>query len=164
MKEFELGAFALHLVEVAVKEEIALRAGLRKCAEAIESTAKSEIGHYQPEVAYFPAWEQLAPQTLKFHESMGVGDSPLMVTGELYASIDHTVSGFEAAIGSTSDIMVYQELGTDRIPPRPVLGPAAIRNHAKIAGILGAAAAEGILYGAQGAGFARLQDEVKGKE
>src|SRR5277367_378242 len=122
MKEFHsIAQFIEHLALMAAAETLELHHGLEKCAKAIEKTAKDEIGHYQDQVAYFPAWEQLKPATLDYHERMGVGDSPLIVTGELYASIGHQVQALEAAIGSTSDIMVYQELGTDKIPPRPVL-------------------------------------------
>ena len=149
MKEFsDIGQFIAHLATMAAAETVALHHGLEKCAVAIEKTAKSEIGYYQPQVGYFAAWDPLAPETLKHHEYMGVGDSPLIVTGELYASLDHKTAELEAVIGSTSDIMVYQELGTEKIPPRAVLGPAAIRNESLIIKTLGQAAAEGLLYGA----------------
>ena len=34
------------------------------------------------------------------------------------------VEELEAEIGSDSQIMVYQEFGTSKMPPRPVMGPA----------------------------------------
>jgi hypothetical protein len=51
--------------------------------------------------------------------------------------------------------MVYQELGTDRIPPRPVLGPAAYKNKDKIERILGEAVVHAMEYGAAAA-FVKL--------
>jgi len=148
MKQFSsIGAFLGHLATVAAHENVALHKGLEKCAVAVEKTAKEEIGHYQDQVEYFPAWVSLAPSTLKHHESMGVGDSPLLVTGELYSTLGHETQGLEAAVGSTSEVMVYQEVGTPEIPPRAVLGPAAIRNKELIQKTLGKAAAQGLLYG-----------------
>ncbi|MFD2271416.1 hypothetical protein ACFS07_10450 [Undibacterium arcticum] len=72
----------------------------------------------------------------------------MLRSGKLRASISHQIHGLEAVVGSDSDIMVYQELGTEHIPPRAVLGPAAIRNKELILKTLGKAAAEGLLYGA----------------
>ena len=67
---------------------------------------------------------------------MGVGDTPLLVTGELYASIEHEVEGNEAVIGTKLEIGEYQEFGTKNIPPRPFMGPAAFNNQAKIKKIM----------------------------
>lgn len=143
-----IGSFIAHLAKAEIAETLELHAAMKKAAMAVEKTAKEEIGHYQPEVEYFPGWVQLAPSTLEYHDRMGVGDSPLLVTGELYASIGHEVQALDAFVGSTSDVMVYQELGTEKIPPRPVLGPAALRNKEKIEKLIGLAAAAGLLYGA----------------
>jgi len=41
--------------------------------------------------------------------------------------------------------MVYQELGTETIPPRAVLGPAAIHNKDRIEIILGSAVIAGLI-------------------
>jgi hypothetical protein len=43
--------------------------------------------------------------------------------------------------------MAYQEFGTPTIPPRPVIGPAAFRNKAKIMKIIGASAVLGMTNG-----------------
>ena len=150
MKEFtHIGQMVTHLAEMAAAEVLALHHGLKKCAVAVEETARSEIGHYQGEVAPFAGWTELADSTKADRLAKGFTENdPLLRTGQLRDSISHQVGGLEAVIGSTSDIMVYQELGTDRIPPRAVLGPAAIRNKELIMRILGRAAAEGLLYGA----------------
>lgn len=155
MREFSMTGFAAHLLEMAAAEENALRAGLKKCAQAIEKTAREEIGTYQPEVGPFNAWPALEDSTIKQHERMGAGDTPLLVTGELRDTLGYQVEGNKAVIGSTSDLMVYQELGTPTIPPRPVLGPAAISNKELIEHTMGHAAA-GMLYGA-GAAWTDLE-------
>lgn len=137
MKEFgDIGSFITHMavIEVAVHEQI--HHGLEEAAQLIEKTAKEAIGHYQEAMGPFPAWDQLAPSTLAYHASMGVGDSPLIVTGELYASIQHETDGSEAVIGSKMDIAGYQEFGTEKIPPRPFMGPAVFTNKAKIEHIM----------------------------
>jgi len=148
MIEFSnMAAFAAHLVSLEVAVAKSMQHSLESAARVIETEAKAEIGYYQPEVGGFDAWAQLADSTLVYHAAMGVGDTPLIVTGELYSSISHEVSGMEAVIGSTSDVMVYQELGTDRIPPRAVMGPAGVKSVERIEKILGEGAGRAIAYG-----------------
>lgn len=143
-----IGHMIAHLAVMDAQVTLQLRHGLKKCAVAIEGTAKSEFGVYQGEVAPFAGWAPLAEATQKQRVSLGyTPDDPLLRSGELHDSISHQVDGLEAVIGSESDVMVAQELGTDRIPPRAVLGPAAIRNKALIVRTLGHAVAEGLLYG-----------------
>jgi hypothetical protein len=60
------------------------------------------------------------------------------------------VQGDEAAVGSTSEIAVYQELGTEKIPPRPFLGPAAFKNKDRIEAMLGQAVVNALEYGEVG--------------
>jgi phage gpG-like protein len=146
MREFDsFGAFALHLLEREVATVVALHADLKMVAHKIEETAKEEIGHYQPEVGPFPAWAPLAESTVADRVAQGYSpDEPLLRTGDLRDSISSEVEGLEAAIGSTSDVALYQELGTSRIPPRPLLGPAAIRNERLMLTSLGAVMVNGI--------------------
>ena len=47
-------------------------------------------------------------------------------------SIEHQVHGDEANVGSNDDKAVWQELGTDKIPPRSFLGGAAVELEPKI--------------------------------
>lgn len=149
MKEFgSFGEMAMQLAEMVVAEELAFYHGLKKCAVAIEKTAKKEIGTYQDEIGHFPGWVELADSTKKDRVQKGFSENdPLERTHELENSISHEIVGREAAIGSDSDVMVYQELGTPTIPPRPVLGPAALRNKDLIIKTLGHAMAQGLLYG-----------------
>jgi len=57
---------------------------------------------------------------------------PLLRTGELRDSIEYTVSGLEGAVGSDSEIPVFQALGTSRIPPRSFLVSSAMASEDKI--------------------------------
>lgn len=125
-----------------------LRIGLELVAKKVEKDAKEEFGIYQPSIGEFPAWTPLAPATIsdKIRKGFSV-DNPLVRTGELRDSISHEVKGLTAIIGSPSIIMRYQELGTVRIPPRPVLGPAAFKNEKFIKETIGAAVVSGIMKG-----------------
>jgi HK97 gp10 family phage protein len=149
MKSFDSPLkFAEFLAASITKEHVALQSGLKACAKVIERTAKSEFGVYQKSVEHFPAWEELADSTKEDRVRQGFSENePLLRTGKLRDSISHEVSGLEAVIGSDSDVMVYQEFGTEKIPPRPVLGPAAFRNKQKIQKILGNAAITGMMGG-----------------
>lgn len=149
MRSFDsLGAFATHLVEREVATVVALQAGLHHVGKAIETSAKAEIGQYQQSAGPFPAWEVLADSTETEKARLGYEpDAPLLRTGDLRDSITHQVEGFEAAIGSEDQVMVYHEFGTTKMPPRPVLGPAAIHNKHRIEKIVGAALMAGLVEG-----------------
>jgi phage gpG-like protein len=64
---------------------------------------------------------------------------PLLRTGEMRDSIEHTVHGLEGAVGSDCEIAAFQELGTSRIPPRSFLVSSAIASEDKIHRMAGAA-------------------------
>lgn len=159
VREFmSLGDFALHLAAMATAVEVVAQQTLGKAARLIEREAKAEIGHYQPATAHFAAWAPLADATVEDRVRKGYSpDEPLLREGTLRDSIGHQVSGLEALVGSTSDIAVYQELGTSTIPPRAFLGPAAIRKKEQIEKLIGAAAANAMQYGAEGA-WTSLED------
>ena len=117
-------------------------------AVGIENTAKNKIGHYQSESGPFQEWPELADSTKADRLNKGYDpDEPLLREGTLRDSIQHEVGGLEAVIGSKSDIAAYQEFGTNRIPPRPFIGPAAFENKEKIERIIGEAAVAGIVGG-----------------
>jgi HK97 gp10 family phage protein len=143
MMEFKsFGAFAEHLLtrEVALHE--VLHVALDIAASKIEKTAKDEIGIYQPEVGPFPAWAELAEFTVQDRLAQHYSpDEPLLRDGTLRDSISYEVDGLVAVVGSTSDIAVYQEMGTVKIPPRPFLGPAAFHDEKFVLETIGAAAA-----------------------
>lgn len=143
--DITFGGLSSHLFKAIARVEITAHLGLERIGKKVEATAKEEIGTYQPAVGAFPAWAPLAEATKQDRVSQGFQeDEPLLRTGEMRDSISHQVSGHEVAIGSTSDIAVYQELGTSKIPPRPFLGPAAVRNVPTIIETLGAAVVAGM--------------------
>jgi phage gpG-like protein len=98
------------------------------CVEkAFEKEAKAAIGTYRFD------WPALQPETIA---RITTGDSPLLETGELQASIGH-VSGREGGeavgyVGTNDPVAKYHELGTRTIPPRSFLGEAAMRKEHKI--------------------------------
>lgn len=146
MKKFEsFGAFAEHMMTREVVLHEALNRGLAIAAAKINKTAQDELGIYQPEVGPFPAWPELAEFTVQDRLAQGYSpDEPLLRDGTLRDSITHEVGHLEAVVGSTSEIAVYQELGTHKIPPRPFLGPAAVHDEKFTVEIIGAAAVAAI--------------------
>jgi phage gpG-like protein len=126
MKEFgSIEAFVSHLATVAVAVREADHAILEEAAEKVEKRAKKKIGEYQDQVGPFIAWPELAEATKADRVKQGYPeDEPLLRSGEMRDSIEHTVGRDEAQIGSNNDKAVWQELGTEHIPPRSFLGGA----------------------------------------
>lgn len=148
MKEFSLTSFTTHLAEMAVNTVVSLNVGLHAAANVIEKSAKEKIGHYQGESGPFPEWAPLADATEDEKARLGYPlGAPLERTGELRDSIEHEVVGLEAVVGSKDPVAEWQEFGTDRIPPRPFIGPAAFESKDKVEGILGAATVIGLSKG-----------------
>jgi phage gpG-like protein len=143
-----LGALALHMASQEMALLVSLHEGLEKCARRVEKTAKEEIGHYQAGIGPFPAWEALADATEASKSLAGYPmDAPLLASGEMQNSITHTTHALEAIIGSTDEKMVYHEFGTPKMPARPVMGPAVLRNKEYIRRVLGAATVAGLVGG-----------------
>lgn len=148
MREFQdLTSLIAHFVTLELSIHLAAEHALEKSAVLIEKTAKEELGYYLDAVGPFPAWDQLADSTIAHHNRFGVGDTPLVLTGELYASIEHESAGSEAVIGSKMEIAAYQEFGTEKIPPRPFMGPAVFVNKEKIEKIMAHGMVEGLIGG-----------------
>ncbi|RVD77001.1 hypothetical protein [Pseudomonas koreensis] len=144
----DLGSLALHMATAEVALLASLEAGLEKCAVKIQKTAEAEIGHYQSGIGPFPSWADLAESTETQKAKMGYpADAPLEATGEMGRSFSHFTHGLEAVIGSTDKKMVYHEFGTLKMPARPVLGPAVLRNREYIRRVLGAATVGGLIGG-----------------
>jgi len=68
------------------------------------------------------------------HPVGGAHAAPWLRSGGLLDSISHQAVGAQAAVGSTSLVAVYQELGTRTDPPRPFLVPAAMAESEAAAG------------------------------
>lgn len=141
----DFAQFAAHLLTLEAKVALELHHALKQAAVAVEHTAQAEFGHYQPAVGQFEKWVPLAESTRVDRVRQGYSaDEPLLRSGALRDSVTHEVSALEAVIGSADEVMLYQELGTEKIPPRAVLGPALVRNRKKIKKLLGHAVASGI--------------------
>lgn len=149
MKEFgDLASFAAHLGAMATVVDRNLHQGLKKVAVVIETRAEAKFGDYQSGVGPFSAWAPLAESTKAERVASGfTPDDPLLRSGSLRDSVEHQVSHLEAIIGSPDERMAWQELGTDKIPPRPVLGPAAVESRREIERIVAGAAVSGLLGG-----------------
>jgi phage gpG-like protein len=98
--------------------EAAKHVALEEACRLVETRAKGLIGHPNSH------WAPLAVETLRRKDGV---NTPLLETGEMRDSIEHTVvDSNHGYVGSNSDIAVYQELGTSRgLPPRSFLGLAA---------------------------------------
>ena len=125
---------------LVVAAEHAKHEALERAALLVADEARAEIGHYQD------GWAQLAESTVEDRIHAGYApDEPLLREGDLRDSIGHKVEGNKAIVGSDSEIAVYQELGTDRIPPRSFLASAAHRKAEEVARIIGSVAVEAMV-------------------
>ena len=139
------GALARALSRTVAELPNTYSAAMRAGALAVQDDAKERIGHYQA------AWAALAPSTVAEKTRLGYaggpipggdgGDNPLLRTGETRDSIGCWSSQHEFIVGSTSDILKFQEFGTATIPPRPVLGPAMMHTMPFAVKVLGRAVA-----------------------
>lgn len=140
----------IDMVDRLAIAEVAIHTNARKALEqvgvAVERTAKSEFGDYQDAVGPFPEWAELAESTKEERVRLGFTENdPLLRTGELRDSIDHYVEELEVTIGTPSEIAEYHEFGTSKMPPRPFMGPALVRNHDTIIDKLGGAVVRGMI-------------------
>lgn len=110
-----------------------LLAAVTESAQLLEDKAKEKFGVYQDSEGTYPAWAQLKEATQRERVRQGyTANEPLLRDGTLKDSIHYSVTKLpkvvEAVVGTNNKIMVYQEMGTKDIPPRPVLGPTAYEN------------------------------------
>lgn len=144
MKKYKsFGALARKLAKVAAELPVTYADSMQISATLVKSKAKESIGHYQD------GWEKLAVSTVLDKLDSGYaavalpggdgGDNPLLRTGAMRDSITDESNALEFIVGSPSEILVYQETGTSRIPPRPVLAPALYKSVPEILQITGAA-------------------------
>lgn len=129
MKTFKnLDKFAEQMQKVAENYEKHKNYALKFIGIELQKSAKDKIGHLQPSAGHFEAWKELAESTKKEKEQLGYvynsDYNPLFRTGNLRNSIKYVVNKVTSTVyvGSSSEIMIYQEFGTQFIPPRSVLG------------------------------------------
>lgn len=137
MRDFSIAEFVFHLTAVHERLEHGDQEAMERAALVVETRAKANIGHYQDGIEPFADWASLADATRDDRVRQGFSeDDPLLRTGDLRDSIEHVAGSFEAVIGSNSEVAEYQELGTDKIPPRSFLGGAAVQTGEQVARIL----------------------------
>lgn len=133
-----LGELSAVLEKNAVKAVVAADVAMGPAARIVQKDAQRRIGEYQGAEGGFPAWDELAESTKEDRVRKGyTKNDPLLRSGDLRESITTEHSRLEAVIGSKLDIAAYQEFGTNKIPPRPFLGPAAIKTAPKVAALVG---------------------------
>ncbi|MDR3473336.1 MAG: hypothetical protein P4M09_16880 [Devosia sp.] len=138
MREFSLESFAAFATELAVAMPMAERRALELAAKVVEDEAKAEIGIYQEGAGPFGDWDELADSTKADRGRQGYPENePLLRSGEMRDSIGTVIEGHEAHVGSNDDKAVWQELGTDKIPPRSFLGHAAVTKSKEVSEIIG---------------------------
>lgn len=124
----DLDIFAREMSFASAKIAAEIEIGFHIIVKEIEETAKEEIGVYQPAVGPFEAWSPLAESTKADRVRSGyTEDDPLLRSGDLKNSLESEVVGLAAIVGTKSEIGLWHEVGTDRIPPRPFIGPAYVR-------------------------------------
>ena len=134
------------MAELPLAYSTAMEAG----ATLVHATAVAEFGHYQREdMGTLTPWEELKAATKQTHIQAIVDgeaaadageNTPLLVKGGLRESVSQEADEKGFVVGSESEIMVYQELGTPTgIPPRPVLGTALYRDTDPVLELIGSA-------------------------
>jgi phage gpG-like protein len=139
--EFDsMAALATHLAGAVVADiELANRHSLAAAAQILKDDMRGQIGEYQGALGDYPAWEPLAESTEDEKARVGApAEAPLERFGDLQKSFrSELVGNNEAIIGSTDPVMEFHEYGTSKMPPRPVVGPALLRNVDAIEKLIG---------------------------
>lgn len=149
-REFEsLEAFALHLMAAEVVWKAQRKEALAQAATLIKTDARQQIGHYQDAVGAYPEWAPLAESTEDEKARLGApADAPLRRYGDLAKSFrSQSVGDNEMIVGSIDPNMDWHEFGTSKMPPRPVLGPALLKNIEHIEKLLGGSILSAVLSG-----------------
>ena len=161
MPSFSLASFGAMLIEASAKTELD-SAVLGAACQMLWQEARDLIGHEQPE------WPALSSATLAHKLN---GNTPLLETGAMRASIGFNHDGREGFVGSNDPLLRFHEFGSDKAgaawgspnPPRPVLGLAIVRKEDEIKAMVGRAAAAyvmGLGYGSEMAEVLRLIREL----
>lgn len=132
------GALAEEFAAGSLRVLAARERAMDGATKIIQHDAQERIGHYQAAVGPFNEWAPLAESTEAEKARLGYPlDAPLLREGDLRDSIEREFSASEGIVGSKDPVMRYQELGTPTIPPRPVIGPAALASRKKVRKLIG---------------------------
>lgn len=152
--DFSLLSFAGHMAGMVAEIDHAERRGLERAGDIVLEEIGESVGNYQPASGPFEAWAPLAAATMEDRERRGYpADEPELRDGTLRDSYGKTVSkpnfasGGEVDVGSNLDIAEWQELGTDKMPARSIVGGAAARRSGEIAKELGESYVSALMVG-----------------
>ena len=138
MPSMSLEGFITHLGAALTHTKKHEHHALEHAAKIVEAEAKREIGHYQNQAGPFTTWPELADRTQNERSKAGFSpNDPGLRSGQMRDSIEHKVGDLEAVVGSNDDHLVWFELGTNKQPPRSVLGMAAVHKGAEVAHVIG---------------------------
>lgn len=140
-----LSSFAAHLTSVATSLPLAEHAALEAACKIVKTEAKRVLGTYEY------GWPRLKPATIARKKN---GDTPLLESGEMRGSIEHTVQPHEGWVGSNNKKAVWHELGTRTIPPRSFLAGAARHKEKAVVEIVGRYFTASLMSGYQTGGVA----------
>jgi phage gpG-like protein len=137
VRDFASIAEFVRFLETRVEAtKAAQKEGIAAAGEMLEAEAKAMIGAEDPD------WPPLADSTVADKQRLGYVDQvsatdPLLRTGELRDSIEHSADESEVVVGSNDEVAVVQELGNEHIPARSFIG-ATMFQHGEEATILAA--------------------------
>jgi hypothetical protein len=138
MVEMSLLGFMEHLAHFEHRLHHDSHKGMERVAKIVSAEARRELGTYQDAASPFAAWAELADATQEDRSNQGfTPNDPGVRTGDMRDSIKHASDHESAVIGSDDDKMVWFELGTDKQPPRSVLGTAVVHKEEAIKAIVG---------------------------
>jgi len=130
MRTFKsLADFSSYLLRLSVALPHRLEPALDRAARKIKNRAQEKFGHYQGDIKSVPEWAELAESTKASRVRLGFTENdPLLRTGSIRDHITHRVyrsaGGVRADIGGSSPVLLYLELGTLHMPPRPTISGA----------------------------------------
>lgn len=141
----EAGAY---FVRAAVIHETVKKQAMRRAGTKVLAHARSKFGVYQPAVGEWARWMYLTDYTMTERIWQGfTPDDPLKRSGGLKKSLHLSIDNDRIVIGSNDERMIWHEMGTSRMPPRAVLGPALYEKRHEVAKIIGHSIARHMMYG-----------------
>ncbi len=110
-----------------------LRRSAAICRPTLHATLDLEMQHLAAEAAEYPGkyggWPSLSPYTIATKVAGGYPTpSPLLREGILQQSIHGLAIDMYGVVGSTDPVNVFHEVGTAKMPPRPIFSFVMQRN------------------------------------